>query len=1119
MKRNDATERQVQAARPDASTWLSANAGSGKTRVLTDRVARLLLQGVQPQHILCLTYTKAAASEMQNRLFKRLGNWAMKDNAGLKNELLELGVDGDIGSQQLRDARTLFARAIETPGGLKIQTIHSFCASLLRRFPLEAGVSPLFKEMEDRAATMLREDIVAEMADGAHTHLVQSLARYFTGENFETLTSEVVRNAAAFTPAPDTDTVNETLGLAAGTTEESIASDVFLGDEADLVSALIEVLGTGSAMDGKAAVKLSQIQKVDFNSLPVLESVFLTGAGAKEPFTAKIGGFPTKKLQKDHPDLIARIEKFMLRVEAARAQRIALANAQRSLVLWRFAHQFLQLYTTQKQQRGWLDFDDLILRARNLLSDQAVAEWVLYRLDGGIDHILVDEAQDTSPVQWQVIERLAQEFTSGEGARDGAPRTIFVVGDKKQSIYSFQGADPAEFDRMRTDFAERLQGSEAPLQSLELEYSFRSSDAILRVVDACFKIRPDTSFDHHIAFNGDLPGRVDLWPVVEKSETPEEGDWFDPVDRLSETHHTVYLAQNIAREIKRMITQGVTIPADKDENGVYGQRPVRAGDFLILVQRRSDLFQEIIRACKVAKLPIAGADRLKVGAEMAVRDLAALLNFLATPEDSLSLATVLKSPLFGWSEQALFDLAHRRSGPLLWQALRDRGDEFPKTMGVLGDLMGKTDFLRPYDLIERVLTRHDGRRKLLSRLGNEAEDGINALLSQALSYERSAVPSLTGFLVWMETDDLEIKRQMDSASDQIRVMTVHGSKGLEAPIVIMPDTGKRQIRTSDQIALSKGVPLWNTGGAAAPQTLIETRENMVNAQRAERLRLLYVAMTRAEKWLIIAAAGDLDKSGDTWYQIAEAGLKSLGALPQDFVFGLGLRYSHGDWTGPRLESDVERISTLPALPDYFNHKAPDCAAKRDTLSPSELGGAKALPGDAGLDEEEAKKRGRQIHLLLEHLPHSDAQDWPQIASDILKNSGEPAAEGDQSLLQEAQAVLLSDALAFIFAPDTLAEVSLTADFEGERLHGTIDRLIVTESKVLAIDFKTNAVVPDRPERVPEGLLRQMGAYAHALAQIYPHHQIETALLWTRTASLMPLSNKLITTALGNVYPS
>ncbi|SHH00676.1 double-strand break repair helicase AddA [Cognatishimia maritima] len=1116
MKRNDATERQVQAARPDASTWLSANAGSGKTRVLTDRVARLLLEGVQPQHILCLTYTKAAASEMQNRLFKRLGAWAMRDDSALKAELLDLGVEGQIDSTQLNNARTLFARAIETPGGLKIQTIHSFCASLLRRFPLEAGVSPLFTEMEDRAADLLRDEIVGQMADSADSTLVANLAAHFTGEDLQHLTSDVTRNRASFAREVDEGLLAAELGLKPGTTEKTIAESVFLGDECSLVTALIDILRTGGVNDGKAAEKLAALPSIGFDTLAELEGIFLTGEKAKEPFSAKIGSFPTKKLQNDHPDLIARLDKFMLRVEEARAQRLALSNLRKTMALWRFAHRFLHLYDDRKQRLGWLDFDDLILRARNLLSDPSVAQWVLYRLDGGIDHILVDEAQDTSPVQWQVIERLAQEFTAGTGARTETRRTIFVVGDKKQSIYSFQGADPAEFDRMRAEFKERLQASETPLQTLELEYSFRSSDAILRVVDACFQVQPDTNFDRHIAFNNDLPGRVDLWPVVEKTETPEEGDWFDPVDRLSDTHHTVQLAQNIAWEIKRMIRETVTIPAEKGEDGIYTQRPVRAGDFLILVQRRSDLFQEIIRACKAANLPIAGADRLKVGAEMAVKDLEALLKFLGTPEDSLSLATVLRSPLLGWSEQQLFDLAHRRTTPFLWQALRERGEEFPETMAFLSDLMGKTDFLRPYDLIERVLTRHGGRKKLLGRLGNEAEDGINALLSQALAYERSAIPSLTGFLVWMETDDLEIKRQMDSASDQIRVMTVHGSKGLEAPIVIMPDTGKRLLQMRDQIVESGDVALWNSGGATAPEAVRAARETKIDAQRAERLRLLYVAMTRAEKWLIVAAAADLDKSGDTWYQTIEAGMKHAGATAFPFAEGQGLRYEHGDWSGVVVTETAPADATLAPLPGFFGQSAPATVAKEPALSPSDLGGAKALPGEAGLDEEAAKQRGRQIHLLLEHLAHEPEENWQGLTPRILENAGE-GTEAWPDLLAEAAQVLRSANLRSFFAPETLAEVSLTAELGPNRLHGTIDRLVISETEVLAVDFKTNAVVPADATAVPVGLLRQMGAYAHALKQIYPDKTIKTALLWTKTAEIMPLPDALITDALANVY--
>ncbi len=1120
IQRDDATESQVRSARPDMSTWLSANAGSGKTRVLTDRVARLLLAEVQPQHILCLTYTKAAASEMQNRLFKRLGEWAMKDDAALGAELLELGYEGAADAGTLRRARTLFARAIETPGGLKIQTIHSFCASLLRRFPLEAGVSPLFKEMEDRAATLLREDIVEDMADGDDTHLVQDLLRHFSGETLEQLTQEICRHRLAFASDVSPEGLADRLGVAPEMTAQDLQSQVFLGSERDLLTNLIAALETGGTNDQKAAAKLRFVTQFNLSDLPVLEGVFLTGAKAKEPFSAKIGSFPTKNLRESFAALMPEVEHFMMRIEDARNVRLALDAKRRAEALHRFAHRFLRHYETRKQAMGWLDFDDLIMRARGLLSDPAVAEWVLYRLDGGIDHILVDEAQDTSPVQWQVIERLAQEFTSGSGARGDIQRTIFVVGDKKQSIYSFQGADPAEFDRMRLEFSARLEDAETPLQSRELEYSFRSSEAVLRLVDLCFEGLPDVGFPQemkHRAFHGDLPGRVDLWPVVEPSAKEEDGAWFDPVDRISHTHHTVILAQQIADEIKRMIHQGVTIADHKGADGVYTQRPVRAGDFLILVQRRSDLFHEIIRACKAADLPIAGADRLKVGAELAVRDLAALLSFLSTPEDDLSLAVALRSPLFGWSEQALYDLAHKRKTKYLWQALRERGEEFPDTMTVFTDLLGKTDFLRPYDLIERILTRHDGRNHLLARLGTEAEDGINALLSQALSYERSAVPSLTGFLVWLETDELEIKRQMDSAGDRIRVMTVHGSKGLEAPIVIMPDTGQRAVRIRDQIVKDDtGTAFWNVPVDAAPPLLVDVREAMIEAQKAERLRLLYVAMTRAEKWLIVAAAGELGKDGESWYHMVERAMTKAGATAHDYAMGQGQRYAHGDWSGPVLATQISETPSLPHLDPWFDSKAEKPPEPKKTLSPSDLGGAKALPGEPNLDEEAAKARGRCIHLLLEHLPTIPPADRQAAADTILRNSGENLnGFADQDLYTEVAAILNNEALQGIFTADGVNEVSLSTALGTERLHGTIDRLIVSDGVVLAVDFKSNAMVPDDPSAVPEGILRQMGAYAEALLQIYPDHDIQTAILWTKDAKLMPLPHKLVKEALAN----
>ncbi|MCW9043147.1 MAG: double-strand break repair helicase AddA [Pseudopelagicola sp.] len=1117
MQWDEATARQVQAAHPSESTWLSANAGSGKTRVLTDRVARLLLKGVLPQHILCLTYTKAAASEMQNRLFKRLGKWAMLSQENLRDELVKLGVPSPLGDDALRNARTLFARAIEAPGGLKIQTIHSFCSSILRRFPLEAGVSPLFSEMEERAADMLREDIVETMAQGHDAPFLAGISRLFTGEDLGDLTREITRHRTSFSTETSKEDYLERLGCDRNLTLDGLSKSVFLGGEAELFTALIPPLKKSGKNDIKVAAGLESIQALDASALPILEGLFLFKTGDKA-FSAKIDSVPNKPVREAHPDLMDQLNSLMLRIEDARQKRLSLLAAERAAALSAFASRFVRLYEQQKQLRGWLDFDDLILRTRDLLEDKTVAEWVLYRLDGGIDHILVDEAQDTSPVQWQVIERLAQEFTSGSGARSEVERTIFVVGDKKQSIYSFQGADPAEFDRMRMEFSKRLQPTGKLLKSLGLEFSFRSSQAILRLVDATFKPFHNNGFPQeveHKAFYADLPGRVDLWPAIGKSEASEKDEWYQPVDRKDEAHHEVVLANKIADEIATMISNKITIPTgEPNSDGVFSMAPVQPGDFLILVQRRSGLFHEIIRACKTRELPIAGADRLRVGGELAVKDLAALLRFLDTPEDNLSLATALRSPLFGWSEQALFDLAHRRTSKHLWRALRDREAEHPETMAIIWDLMENADFLRPYDLIERILTRHNGRKTLLTRLGAEAEDGINALLSQALSYERSAVPSLTGFLVWMETDDLEIKRQMDSAGNRVRVMTVHGSKGLEAPIVILPDTSKRDPQNKAALIDLEGLTYWAPKKELTPNALDAQRQTSTNAQLEERLRLLYVAMTRAEKWLILAAAGDLGKDGRAWHDIVHEGLKAVGGEAHDFPTGQGLRYSHGDWAGPLIEAKQYLEHPLPDVPPYFNDPAPTHAKGPTTLSPSDLGGAKALAGDAGLDEEAAKLRGTRLHLLLEHLPDYAEETWPEVSRTILSTSGPQLADEDiNNLFNEAKAVLNTPAHRHLFAKDALAEVPLTSKMGPNRLHGIVDRLIVMPDRVLAVDFKTNATVPKTPEHAPLGLLRQMGAYAHALAQIYPDRTIETAILWTRTATLMPLPHDLVTNAL------
>ncbi|WP_295311253.1 double-strand break repair helicase AddA [Roseobacter sp.] len=1110
--RDEATEAQIRAARPDASTWLAANAGSGKTRVLTDRVARLLLEGVEPQHILCLTYTKAAASEMQNRLFRRLGEWAMLEDVALSKALAELGINAETGADRLRDARTLFARAIETPGGLKIQTIHSFCASLLRRFPLEARVSPQFTEIEDRAADLLRAEIIEEMADGRDAALVAQLAEHYSNEGFTELTADIVRYREAFGAPIKRGDLLALLGQSPDLSAAGLEAAVFDGTEQAVLDEAIPVMLEKGGNDAKAAQKLAAVYGFDLNNLPVLETVFLYGKDAANAFGSKSGNFPTKPTRTKIAHLTPSLDAFADRIADAREARLALAAAAKSKALHDFAGRFLGLYAAEKLRRGWLDFDDLILKARALLRDPDVAAWVLFRIDGGIDHILVDEAQDTSPAQWDVIRQLATEFYSGAGARGDLARTLFVVGDKKQSIYSFQGADPREFDRMESEFCARFTEADLVFQREALAWSFRSSEAVLRLVDNTFSDEEEAGFgaDPHRAFKSDLPGRVDLWPLTPEQEDEDDRAWHEPLDRRGTQHHDVVLARQIAGRIADMIATGMTIPDDSGPGGALVRRPLRAGDFLILVQRRGTLFSEIIRACKNADLPIAGADRLKVGGELAVRDLAALLAFLATPEDSLSLASALKSPLFGWSEQALFTLAQGRGPKHLWEVLRNQQARHPETLAMLQDLRANVDFLRPYDLVERILTRHDGRRKLLARLGAEAEDGINALLSQALAYERTSIPSLTGFLVWIETDDLEVKRQIDTASDQIRVMTVHGAKGLEAPVVILPDTRKRDITINDSILTMEDTPVWKTRADDMPASMVTVVDAMKEAQRRERLRLLYVALTRAEKWLIVAAAGKLSDRGESWYQMVEAALNAAGAEEVDF-FGMPVRrLSHGDWDALPLVATDSNTPETPVLPAFFGRAALAPEAREETLSPSDLEGAKALPGESARTEEEAKAYGTLVHLLLEHLAGAGADADPDLARALAE--GHPDAD---EALAEAQSVLKTPGFAHLFSPDGLAEVPVSADLHGRRMFGVIDRLLITGDLILAVDFKTNRVVPDTSEAVPEGLLRQMGAYAHALTQIYPDKRIETAILWTARCRLMHLPHEIVRDALAH----
>lgn len=1118
-QRDEATEAQIRASAPDRHIWLSANAGSGKTRVLTDRVARLLLSGVPPQNILCLTFTIAAANEMQNRLFKNLGAWAMAEDSALKEHLRALDALDDRPGF-LAQARRLFAEALDTPGQLKIQTIHAFCAGLLRQFPMEAGVSPHFSALDEDAAKALRHEVLEQMCRGEEATLFRNIATYLSDANLDNLLMEISKSSPMFFGDTLESDLFSWLGLASDATQGDILKTAFIGTEPELQQQLLPIRNAG--ITPTLVDFINKFCAIDFGD-PDMETF---RAAAKLLLFAndesKSRNFPparSKESVKAFAPVIDDLHALMDRTAAARELEKRLYFGKKQLSLIQFARAYLNRLAAEKTRRAVLDFDDLIRKSHRLLNFAGASEWVRYKLDGKIDHILVDEAQDTSPAQWAVIESLTKEFSAGQGSRSDVNRSLFVVGDKKQSIFSFQGADAFGFDLMFQSFADRFQQDRDRLHDRSLLFSFRSSTAILGLVDHTFAHRPDHGLQgavHHRAFKTDMPGRVDLWPLIAAQERAERPPWYDPSPHQETTPPKAALARKIARRIKQMI-ETESIPEEDRDSGTFKMRPIRPGDFMILVQgRTSGIFNEVIAACKSEGLAIAGADVLKLRSELAVKDLVALLSFLALPEDSLSLAAALRSPLFGWSLQELHHLAQGRTEQHLWQALRNKSDEFPETVSVLRQLRNDADFLRPYDLLERILIRHNGRRRLIARLGAECEDGIDALLHQAERYEALEAPSLSGFLSWLNKGESKIKRRFDDSADHIRVMTVHGAKGLEAPIVILPDTTGREKTYKDLLFTHGNIVMWKSNKPERPEPERAVFQQIDAATKAERDRLLYVAMTRAEKWLIIAGVDGDRQAKDRWYDIIHNGMETAGATPCLVDETEILRLEHGDWSGLPAKAAPAEGTKLIAH-DWATQVAAPAVESPELVSPSGLGGAKGLAGEPAMDEGDILRRGRLIHLLLERLPMHSADQWAEVSGRLL--SGADGAVNDaeeRDIFRHASKVLNTPGLAFLFAAETLAEVGITAELpelQGRRIHGVIDRLVLDPDRVLIVDFKSNARIPATPDAIPEGFLRQLGAYAAAARQLYPHHNIETAILWTETATLMPVPHEAVMAAL------
>jgi ATP-dependent helicase/nuclease subunit A len=1135
---------QRRAANPAASAWVSANAGSGKTKVLSDRVLRLMLAGTPPGRILCLTFTKAAAANMAIRIFERLGRWVTLSDEALAGELGQL--EGRRPSdQEIRQARRLFARAVETPGGLKIDTLHAFCERVLHMVPFEANVPARFSILDDEQANELLEEALetvltraSDRQGGQETNALSTsygrVSALASGGDLNDLVRSAVRQRWLFAGregiAENLAALRSALGLApemtlAGVRRCMIADGLPATEWISIGRLLLESRNKTDRERGETLC-VAATASTEEERLRLYRTIFFKKDGeprAESTLVTKAidAGIKTRLLAEQ-----ARLAGLDDTLRAAEA-------FERTEALYTLAAEIRNEIERRKARLGALDFDDLISRTLALLS-RGDAAWILYKLDRGVDHILIDEAQDTNPDQWRILRLITEDFTAGMGAASDRVRTVFAVGDPKQSIYGFQGAEPREFEASRRYWRGAVTGAQLAFEEVPLQVSWRSCRAVLRAVDATFGIEPHLrglSFDE--GFRGtehdttvEAPGCVELWPVERPAQRDDPEAWTLPVDEPLPTSPPVIVAQRIARAIRSWICDG-------DQFG----RKARPGDILVLVKKRGPAFLAVIRALRQAGVPVAGADRLDIGKHIAVQDLVAVGRAALLPEDDLSLAAASKSPLVGLDDDDLIRIAATREDTESFAAALQRharaGDA--AALRATQALAAWRDLARahgPFGFYASLLGPGGGRRAFVARLGSEAGDAIDAFLCMAHQAEQVDAPSLTTFLTRFDDAEHEVKRDLDATGDEVRVMTVHGAKGLEAPIVVLVD-GCQIDGPSDpllplarQSGTGQVIPVWCTSAKQDSQAIRDAREARRLRGLEEHNRLLYVAMTRAKERLVIAPYMTSQRATpeEAWCAMIRRGLaEKLGAsTPREAPYGTVDLHFEDDGFGTVVgaaEQLPQPVDIDP--PDWLSASIPEPATGRPFLNPSRA--AQSASGDATkpLANPMVRLRGTLVHALLEHLPAVGASQQAEAGRRYLAARAPRLSEKERSsILADVLGVMEDPALAPLFGEGSRAEVSITGTVltasGPQTVLGQIDRLAVSAEAVLLADFKSTQQIPDPDEPLAEADVVQLGLYRRLLQDIHPGKPIRTMLVFTAGPSVREIEPAIFDAALARL---
>lgn len=1102
-----ASHQQRLASDPKSSVWVEASAGTGKTKVLSDRVLRLMLDGVLPSRILCLTYTKAAAVEMNNRIAEKLSKWAVADKERLIKDLENLlGKTISENDEILSKSRRLFALLLDTPGGVKIQTIHSFCQEILKRFPLEAKISPYFEVMDERSSRDALSDIKKDMLNNnsskevaeALSFLISASGEYKFPQIMETITDQrnLIEECLLKSSSIEnlTDKIASKFDIKKDDSLENAEIEFWQSSNFEKLPIIIKALDAGTENSAKKAIALAKA--CDEKNLSDFLHIFLTEEGkarAKILVKDSIARFP--EAEKYCDDFIKLCLDFLERMRT-----IKLFLSTKSVLI--LANEMLEKYHNYKKLHSELDYNDLIVITKKMFESPKVAEWILYKLDGGIDNVLIDEAQDTSPEQWAIVKSITKEFFSGKGNHEKEP-TVFVVGDRKQSIYSFQGADPAEFEKMHGCF----EAEASNFKTVNMEVSFRSTAAVLDTVNTVFDfdkakkgvIPENQNIKHMPARIGD-GGRVELWELVEPEDNNNNDKiWLPPVERIGVVSPSAKLANKIAEIIKEKVTKGELLKSKG--------RKLQYGDFLILVQRRSAFVEEMVRACKNIGVNIAGVDKIKLNEQIVVADLLSLAKFVLLPDDDLNLACLLKSPLFGLNDDDLFNLCYKRGCDSVWKRLLNNV-HYKEQAEQLKELLLVAKDVRPFELFCYVLNNFEGRKKFVERLGRDCEDAIDVFVNLSMSFEKDHIPSLQLFVEWMEADEAEVKRDLEqNDNNAVRLMTVHGSKGLQAPIVILPDaTRVKGVSKEARLFKDNDLLLYPLNKECYNEKCNDLIEKEKELALEEYHRLLYVALTRAEECLCVCGFKKKNKpNSESWYEIVKEAFAKIALEDKNF----GLVYDVEQRIEPeKFEKKEEKVWDV-VVEEWLKKPAKDEERLAKPLTPShqEETLVAAISPLAENNSEKLYARGKIIHKMLQFLPLAEEKTREKlIDAFLIKQESEFDDVEKDKIKKEVLELLNNSSFAPLFSKDSVAEVALMGVVGEHIISGQIDRLVVCDDKVMIVDYKTNRPAAERLADVPQVYMKQMRSYKQLVQKIYPDKKIEAFILWTNTAKIMKLDN-------------